>query len=111
MSSYFNNIFKGKYGQMTPAAEWIFSLAVSMPERWQAGKYGNPKYALPGSVIMDRPSELREELKTLKSEDLQLNLRPDLMPFFCCSRHDWDQWEFRRKNSQLMLDFDRKMKV
>jgi len=96
---------------MTKAAQWVWGVAVSMPERWRAGRYGNPNFARPGSVIKSQRPEIREELKTLKSEDLQLNLRPDLLSIFCCSGDDWKRYEFDQENSRLKLEFDKKMRV
>ena len=97
---------------MTPGAYWIWGMAVSMPEQMGNNCWGKvaDRYKAPGSVILSQKEEVRESLRELKSEDLQLNLRPDLMPFFCVSRHDWNEWEQKQKDSQLKLEFDKKCK-
>ena len=98
---------------MTEGAQWIWSMAVSMPEQMSGGTFGKVRdcWKAPGSVVMSPLYDhVREALRELKSEDLQLNLRPDLMPYFCVSRHDWHEWEEKQKDSRLKLEFDKKCK-
>ena len=97
---------------MTPAAYWIWGMAVSMPEQMGGNIWGKVRdeWKTPGSVILGQREEVREVLKELKSEDLQLDLRPDLLPYFCVSRRDWWAWEQKQKDSNLKLEFDRQCK-
>ena len=90
-------------------AEWLYNVAVFMPERWDTTHYVTERYAAPGSVDLSRPPELREALQALKSEDIQ-DIRPDLARFICCGRADWLRYERAQKDSELKLAFDRLMR-
>jgi hypothetical protein len=99
---------------MTEGAAWIWSMAVSMPDQMGGNIWGKVRdeWKSPGSVVMSPLyDKVRHALHELKSEDLQLNLRPDLLPFFCVSRHDWQKCEQKQKDSQLKLEFDKKCRV
>lgn len=59
---------------MTPAAEYIWNFSLLIPDCYRAPwtKYG------PGQYVLSRSKEVRDMLKTLKSEDLR-NIRDDLV--------------------------------
>lgn len=59
---------------MSPAAEYIFNLSLTMTACYQAPytKYG------PGQFVLTRDEKTRQVLRQLKSEDLQ-NIRDDLV--------------------------------